>query len=224
PVTWNDGCLGIEPDDGACTQALVDGWVVWALADGSAHRFHTDTTTDVRLAESGIDPDDVVDAPLPDGATPRTDGEPASIISGDIPSEGVALFEVVADASVTDIRMALAEQGCNAEVLAKTVDGRWYLYSFEAPDFVNEGFFASDGSSESAVAAGTLLMTNCLEGGASPTPTPSPTMTPTPTPDGFSTDDVDESDREGPGALADVNVEAGDGADMITFEFADELE
>ena len=71
-VTWNDGCLGAAAPAEVCTQALVDGFVLW-LSDGdAAHRYHTGGIGNVvRLAASGIPSDIVQEAPLPAGATPR---------------------------------------------------------------------------------------------------------------------------------------------------------
>lgn len=234
PVTWNNGCLGVEEEGEACTEALVDGFVVWVSAGDTVYRYHTDSTSQVILAEDGIDPGDVDGAELPEGATarepeatPTTPPEETGIISGEIPTSGVALFTVTADASVDEIRAALDAQGCNAETLAKTVDGTWYIYSYSAPDFVTAAFFASDNSETGMVVGGTNLLTNCLGGGTTPTPTPSPTVTLTPTPTAepgeFSTDPVDETDREGNGALADVQVSAEDGSERIMFEFATEF-
>ncbi|MCK9485894.1 MAG: hypothetical protein M0R73_04220 [Dehalococcoidia bacterium] len=83
-VVWQDGCLGIESQGTACTQALVSGHVVWATASAASattYRFHTDYQgPDVRLAAS-----DVADAaadPLPGGATlfeANLDALPAAI-------------------------------------------------------------------------------------------------------------------------------------------------
>ena len=79
PVTWSDGCLGVNEPDIACTTALVDGFALW-LSDGDvAYRYHTDATgTVVRLAESGIALGEVAGAPLPEGQiAPPPDDEPA---------------------------------------------------------------------------------------------------------------------------------------------------
>lgn len=216
-VTWNDGCLGVQASGEACTQALVDGYVVWALAGGTVHRFHTDAQSEVRLGQTGILTSAVATAPLPSGATAR-DGDDG-VIGGEIPSSGVALFQITTDATVEQIRSELQAQGCVSNTLAKTVSGRWYIYGYNSPDFANAGFFSADASTAGSVQAETILLTNCQ--GTTPTPTPSPS----PTPDDFSTDDVDESTRNGTGALANVEVgdHEDDGFERIVFEFADEL-
>ena len=83
PVTWSDGCLGVNEPDIACTTALVDGFALW-LSDGDvAYRYHTDATgAVVRLAESGIALGEVAGAPLPEGEAgpappPEGEDEPA---------------------------------------------------------------------------------------------------------------------------------------------------
>ena len=67
-VTWNDGCLGVPATGEACTQALVDGFVVWVVAGGTVQRYHTDAQSSVRLGESGIATSAVAGASLPSGA------------------------------------------------------------------------------------------------------------------------------------------------------------
>ncbi len=157
-VTWADGCLGIASTE-ACTQALVDGYVVWAVAGGSAHRFHTDATTNVQLGESGILIAAVATAPLPAGATARVIAD--DIIQGDIPASGVVMFSVNRGATTAEIRAALTAEGCSANILAKTVGGQWYIYGFGSPTFANAGFFASDSTIAGAVRANTVLLTTC---------------------------------------------------------------
>ena len=72
-VTWRDGCLGVYTEGEFCTQALVDGFVLW-LGDGaSAYRYHTNADgSALRFAEGNIPLADVASAPLPTGvvATP----------------------------------------------------------------------------------------------------------------------------------------------------------
>lgn len=216
-VTWNDGCLGAQESGEACTQALVDGYVAWVLAGGTVHRFHTDAESEVRLGQTGILTSAVATAPLPSGATAREQDD--SVIGGEIPDAGVALFQVTSDATVEQIRTELESQGCVSNTLAKTVSGRWYIYGYDSPAFANAGFFSADDSTVGSVQAETILLTNCE--GTAPSPTPSPS--PTPTPGGFSTNDIDESDREGSGALADVRLGDHQGYERIVFEFADDL-
>lgn len=215
-VTWNDGCLGAPASGEACTQALVDGYVVWILAGGTVHRFHTDEQAAVRLGQTGILTSAVATAPLPSGATARDGG--GSVVAGDIPSSGVALFQITSDATVQQIRGELGAQGCVTDTLAKTVSGRWYIYGYNSPDFANAGFFSADGTSTGTVRAETILLTNCQQD-ATPTPSPSPT----PTPGAFSTDNVDESDRNGTGALADIEVGDHAGYERIVFEFTSQI-
>lgn len=179
-VTWNNGCLGI-PTTEACTEALVDGYVAWALAGGNVYRFHTDSTSTAIQGQGTITTAAVATAPLPSGATARDveDGGDA-VIEGDIPAEGVVMFRVSTGTTTDGIATALAAEGCQTEVLAKTVGGQWYLFGYDSPAFANAGFFSADGSITGGIQAGTILLTVCAEGGA--TPTPSPTTTPTATP------------------------------------------
>lgn len=66
-VVWQNGCLGLEPQDVACTLALVSGHVVWATGGDTTYRLHTDYQgADVRLAASDVT--DPATAPLPAGA------------------------------------------------------------------------------------------------------------------------------------------------------------
>jgi len=157
-VTWADGCLGIDSTE-ACTQALVEGYVVWVVAGGEAHRFHTDVESNVQLGESGILIAAVATAPLPADATARVIAE--GLFEGDIPTSGVAMFQVTRGATTAEIDTALTAAGCSAEVLAKTVGGQWYIYGFANPDFANAGFFSSDASIAGAVQADTILLTVC---------------------------------------------------------------
>jgi hypothetical protein len=54
-VTWNDGCLWAAEADELCTQALVNGFVVWLSGGDDAYRYHTNASGSVvRLAESMI--------------------------------------------------------------------------------------------------------------------------------------------------------------------------
>lgn len=158
-VTWADGCLGITTTE-ACTQAQVEGYVAWVLAGDSVLRYHTNTSTDVRLGQSGLLTSSVTTAPLPAGATARTIAE-LPVIDGDIPTSGFAMFRVTASLSTSDLRLALSGEGCNASVLAKTVGGAWFIYGFDAPDFANSGFFSADGAAVGQVEANSILMANC---------------------------------------------------------------
>jgi hypothetical protein len=157
-VTWANGCLGI-PTAGACTQALVDGYVVWVVAGGSAHRIHTDMSTNAQVGQAGILISAVATAPLPAGATARVilDG----LIEGDIPASGVVMFSVSRGATTAQIWSALGAAGCSADILAKTVGGQWYMYGFTTPAFTNAGFFASDSTLVGGVRANTILLTVC---------------------------------------------------------------
>lgn len=70
-VTWRDGCLGISVEGEFCTQALVDGFVLW-LGDGTyAYRYHTNADgSALRFAEGNIPLAAVDSAPIPDGVVP----------------------------------------------------------------------------------------------------------------------------------------------------------
>ena len=226
-VTWTDGCLGVPATGEACTQALVDGFVVWTLAGGTVQRYHTDAQSSVRLGESGIATSAVAGASLPTGATARDGGiqQPTSIISGDIPSSGYALFTVNTEASTATVRQALQVQGCTVGTLAKAVNGHWYIYGYASPTFANAAFFDSDGSESGVIAANTILLTNCVGGSGTPTPTGTATPTPTGTamPGGYSTAPVDQSTRAGSGALNGVTVGDHEGYERIVFQFANQL-
>ena len=79
-VTWRDGCLGVYVEGEFCTQALVDGFVLW-LGDGAyAYRYHTNADGSVlSFAEGNIPLTAVDSAPLPDGVLPpETGGEEPS--------------------------------------------------------------------------------------------------------------------------------------------------
>lgn len=158
-VTWADGCLGITTTE-ACTQAQVEGYVAWVLAGGSVLRYHTDTSTDVRLGQSGLLTSSVTTAPLPAGATARVIAEPP-LIDGEVATSGFSMFRVTAGVSTSDLRLALAGEGCSASVLAKTVGGAWFIYGFDAPDFANAGFFSADGAAVGQVDANSILLANC---------------------------------------------------------------
>ncbi len=158
-VTWADGCLGITSTE-VCTQAQVDGYVAWVQAGDTVLRYHTDETTDVRLGQSGLLTSSVASAPLPAGATARVIEE-LDLIDGEIPTSGFAMFGVNADASTTDVRTALAGEGCDASVLAKTVGGAWVIYGFDAPDFANAASFSADGTAVGQIAANSILLANC---------------------------------------------------------------
>ncbi len=136
PVTWSDGCLGIYLPDTACTLALVEGFVVWAGAEGLAYRYHTDTGGDVRLAESGIDPASVATAPLPEGATPR----PARF-RGEVPPPGsMGLLVATQGTSPGALYDDLAAAGCTPTTIATLEDGHWRVYIEAAPAAVNAAF------------------------------------------------------------------------------------
>lgn len=160
-VTWNDGCIGLPATSEACTQALVDGYVAWVLAGGNVYRFHTDESTGIRQAEGTIQASAVASASLPDGATAR-EIPIATVIEGDIPTQGVVMFRITAGASVEQIQAELSGRGCEAATIAKTVGGKWYIYGYESPVFANAGFFAADASVTGGVQASTILITNCL--------------------------------------------------------------
>ena len=70
-VIWTDGCLGAAEADEACTEALVEGFVLW-LSDGAvAYRYHTDGSgAALRLGQSMVPLSQVPVAPLPEGALP----------------------------------------------------------------------------------------------------------------------------------------------------------
>ncbi|MPZ98692.1 MAG: hypothetical protein GEU80_04995 [Dehalococcoidia bacterium] len=162
-VTWNDGCLGV-PTQGACTLALVPGFVVWAQAGGPVYRYHTDDTGNtVLFAASGIPPSAVAGAPLPGGATPReVNGGGGATIVGEVPSSGgVGLLVSPQAASPSALVTALAAQGCTAQTISITQGGGWRVYVPGAPAFVNAAFPAT-------LDAGSAFLVRCATGGTPP--------------------------------------------------------
>jgi hypothetical protein len=110
PVTWSDGCLGVYTSQTACTLALVDGYVVWAVAGGSGYRYHSDLASIVLFSTDGIDPASIGLAPLPEGAAPRDD-DAGRILSGSIPQSGGFGLIVFGGGSYDQL---LAASGCPA--------------------------------------------------------------------------------------------------------------
>ena len=75
PVTWLNSCLVLAAPGELCTQALVDGLVIWFVADGTALRAHTDgDRRSVRIAADRIPAAAVAMAALPAGASLRSAG------------------------------------------------------------------------------------------------------------------------------------------------------
>lgn len=107
-VTWSDGCLGVYAPNVACTLALVDGFAVWAVADGVGMRFHTDLTDAVLLAQQGIDPGAIAGQPAPDGAFPRA-ATHGRLVSGSLPLAGGFGLIVFGGGSYDEL---LAASGC----------------------------------------------------------------------------------------------------------------
>ena len=110
-VTWSDGCLGVYEPAVACTLALVDGFAVWAVADGVGFRYHTDLSEVVLLAQEGIDPSAIAGEPIPDGAVPRA-ATHGRLVSGSIPLAGGFGLIVFGGGGYEEL---LAASGCPAE-------------------------------------------------------------------------------------------------------------
>ena len=111
-VTWSNGCLGVTPPGAFCTEALVDGFVVWAVAGGVGLRYHTDLSSSLLLARLGIDPSAIAGQPLPADASPpnefdgRLDGR---LVSGSVPLGGGFGLLVFGGGSYDQL---LAASGC----------------------------------------------------------------------------------------------------------------
>lgn len=144
-VTWNNGCLGVEPPGSACTQALVPGWVAWAAVIGAdtASRYHTNIDGSITLgAEANIPVANVAAAPLPAGASAIT--EITVPWDGPTPRPNeIALSVTAREVSTADLVAALTGAGCRAQLLATTANGDWAVYVVGGPAFVNAAFRTS---------------------------------------------------------------------------------
>lgn len=149
PVTWSDGCLGVYESGAACTQALVDGWVVWAAGTGAALRVHTDSgsggatgTTVLKIGAFGLDTALVADALLPPGATAR--GSSSGKYVGKTPLPGsLGLLVTEESATAPALAASLSGAGCTPESVAVVIEGEWRVYIPGAPAAVNARFPAS---------------------------------------------------------------------------------
>ena len=66
---------------------------------------------------------------------------PEGVLFGSVPTHGgVALVAVTGETPVTLLLEALRGEGCEPELLAVTIDGRFRLYSPDAPSFANRDF------------------------------------------------------------------------------------
>lgn len=72
-----DGCLGIDPGDGVCTQIAIPGWKVIVAGDTGSWIYHTDQTgSDIRLNETASQHNsDLVPEFIPQEAMPPSPGE-----------------------------------------------------------------------------------------------------------------------------------------------------
>ena len=110
-VTWTDGCLGIYPPGVACTLALVDGYAVWAVADGQGLRYHSGLSEGALRAAENLDPASIAGAPLPEGALERA-ATGGRVVSGGIPLAGGFGLLVFGGGSYDQL---LSASGCPAE-------------------------------------------------------------------------------------------------------------
>jgi hypothetical protein len=110
-VTWSNGCIGVFPPGVACTEALVDGFVVWAVADGIGLRYHTDLSEAVLLADDDLEPSAIPGERLPDSAFPRAATE-GRLVSGAMPLAGGFGLIVFGGGGYDQL---LAASGCPAE-------------------------------------------------------------------------------------------------------------
>jgi len=150
PVTWSDGCLGVEQVDEACTQALVDGWVIWlAGSDAEVYRYHASEDGVFRFAAGPISTqvEPTASAPLPAGATARALG-----FTADLPTHGVALAIWQGGPAAQ-----LASAAPGAVSFWVTSDGRFVGYVPDAPNFVNASFLALFGGT-GEVPDGTIVL------------------------------------------------------------------
>jgi hypothetical protein len=147
-VTWSDGCLGISEPGAACTQALVEGWVLWLVAgkppvgtSTGGYRAHTNASGSViKLATWVVDLPTVPLIPLPSGATARGGGG----FKGKVPESGqMALLVTEGITNGAQLASALKASGCRVESVAVILDGRWKVYIEGAPAVVNAQFPAS---------------------------------------------------------------------------------
>jgi hypothetical protein len=110
-VTWNDACLGLAADDEACAQALTDGWVIWLNDGASLIRYHTNLDgSSLRSVAATVGLADLLEAPLPTGATPRPLTRPDT--SQDLPDAfagATTVTEFLAALELTGLPTALQE-------------------------------------------------------------------------------------------------------------------
>ena len=110
-VTWNDACLGLAADDEACAQALTDGWVIWLNDGASLIRYHTNLDgSSLRSVAATVGLADLIEAPLPAGATARPLTLPDT--PQDLPDAfagATTVTEFLAALELTEIPTALQE-------------------------------------------------------------------------------------------------------------------
>lgn len=141
-VTWSDGCLGYYPPGAACTLALVDGYVVWVVADAQGLRYHTNANGSAVILAGSIGPSMIAGAPLPEGALPRT--TEGGLISGEVPAPGsIGLLVVLEAATPEAVSGALLASGCSVETLATLDGGVWRVWIVGAPSAANAPFAAA---------------------------------------------------------------------------------
>ena len=153
PVTWKDGCMGIDEGEVACIQTLVDGWVLWVSSDNVGYRFHANLDASImRLAAQGVAIDTMATAGLPSSATLRLF---SSGFTGTPPGPGLLGLLVTSGAvSASNLVDALASTGCSTSALAVLEAGVWRVYIPGAPGAVNAAF-------PSSLEAGTPFAVRC---------------------------------------------------------------
>lgn len=152
PVTWKDGCMGIDEGEAICTQALVDGWVLWVVSDNNGYRFHANLDGSVmRLAATGVPLDTMDVVGLPSSATLRLSGG----YTGTTPAAGqLGLLVTSGVVSADNLVSALASSGCSTRSIAVLEGGAWKVFIPGAPSAVNVAF-------PSALLSGTPFAVRC---------------------------------------------------------------
>ncbi|MEZ4502674.1 MAG: hypothetical protein R3C39_08615 [Dehalococcoidia bacterium] len=153
PVTWKDGCMGVNEGEAACTQALVDGWVLWVSSDNVGYRFHANLDASIMLlAAQGVPIDSMATAGLPSSSTLRLS---SGGFTGTPPGPGLlGLLVTSGVVSAQNLVDALSSSGCSTSALAVLESGAWKVYIPGAPGAVNAAF-------PSALTTGTPFAVRC---------------------------------------------------------------
>ena len=119
PVTWPDGCLGVERPGVMCTQALVEGFRITFDADGKSYEIHTDkkgSAVEIASSSGGGNSliEDVVVRQL--AANLGLDTGKITIVSNESVEFGdsclgVAMQDVMCGAVITPGRIVVLEAG-----------------------------------------------------------------------------------------------------------------